>query len=346
MKAVKLYEIIIKPKSGFGTPLKGDTIFGHICWQASYNPELLNGGLEKWIAGYGERPFAVFSSAWPKIRKGSAMYYAVKRPDFPPNRLFPPSVKDRRKALEQKKEILKKKWLLVSENLGISLAAGNFITDEELLTLSFQELTGQTRKAMRKKADRQLKAPFIQPHNTINRATMTTGRGMFAPFAETADFYYPETELAIFVLIDEDATDIDRMSTAIERIGTVGFGRNASTGCGRFSLAKSTEKAWSPKAEADACYTLAPAIPEKGLYKDCWFTPFTRFGRHGDALAVSKNPFKNPVIMTDEGAVFIPADRNVFSKPYLGCAAFNVSKVLSGAVTQGYSFYLPFKLEN
>jgi len=50
--------------------------------------------------------------------------------------------------------------------------------------------------------------------------------------------------------------------------------------------------------------------------------------------------------MTDEGAVFIPADRNVFSKPYLGCAAFNVSKVLSGAVTQGYSFYLPFKLEN
>jgi len=66
---VKLYEIIIKPESGFGTPLKGDTIFGHICWQVSYNPELLNGGLEKWIACYGERPFAVFSSAWPKIKK-------------------------------------------------------------------------------------------------------------------------------------------------------------------------------------------------------------------------------------------------------------------------------------
>lgn len=60
MKAVKLYEIIIKPKSGFGTPLKGDTIFGHICWQASYNPELLNGGLEKWIAGYGRGPLPYF----------------------------------------------------------------------------------------------------------------------------------------------------------------------------------------------------------------------------------------------------------------------------------------------
>lgn len=346
MKAVKLYEIIIKPKSGFGTPLKGDTIFGHICWQASYNPELLNGGLEKWIAGYGERPFAVFSTAWPKIKKSDAMYYAFKRPDYPPARLFQSSEQDRSKALEQKKDNLKKKWLLVPESLKISLAVANFITDEEMISLASHELTGETRKAMRKKADRQFIAPFIQPHNTINRATMTTGSGMFAPFSETADFYYPETELAVFVLIDEEATDIERMTAALERIGTVGFGRNASTGCGRFSLGESTEKAWSPKAEADACYTLAPAIPEKGLYKDGWFTPFTRFGRHGDALAVSKNPFKNPVIMTDEGAVFIPADRKVFSKPYLGCAAFNVSKVLSGAVTQGYSFYLPFKLEN
>jgi len=342
---VKLYEIIIKPESGFGTPLKGDTIFGHICWQASYNPKLLNGGLDKWIAYYGERPFAVFSSAWPKIRKGAAMYYAVKRPDYPPARLFQSTEKDRKKALEQKKDNLKKKWLLVPENLKVSLATENFITDEEMLTLAFHELTGQTRKAMRKKTDRQFMAPFIQPHNTINRATMTTGSGMFAPYSEAADFYYPETELAVFVLIDEEVTDIVRMTAALERIGMVGFGRNASTGCGRFSLGEYEEKALLPNAESDACYTLAPAIPEKGLYKDYWFTPFTRFGRHGDALAVSRNPFKNPVIMADEGAVFIPTDRNVFLKPYLGCAVANVSKVLPGAVAQGYSIYLPFKLE-
>ena len=57
---MKLYEIIIKPESGFGTPLKGDTIFGHFCWQAVYNPDLLNGGFDKRIACYGQRPFAVF----------------------------------------------------------------------------------------------------------------------------------------------------------------------------------------------------------------------------------------------------------------------------------------------
>lgn len=343
---MKLYEIILKPESGFGTPLKGDTIFGHICWQASYDPKLLNGGLDKWIACYGERPFAVFSSAWPKIRKEGATFYVVKRPDFPPNRLFPVAVKDRMKAMKQKKDNAKKTWLLIPENLAITFAENSFISDEEVLTLAFHELTGQTRKAMRKKAARQFKKEFTQPHNTINRTTMTTGSGMFAPFSEVADFYYPETELAVFVLIDEEATDIDRMRTAMERIGTVGFGRNASTGCGRFSLAEHEEKTIVPNGEVDACYTLAPALPEKGRYRDYWFSPFIRFGRHGDALAVSKNPFKNPVIMIDEGAVLIPADKDVFSKPYLGSAAANVSKVLPGAVTQGYSIYLPFKLEN
>lgn len=342
---MKLYEIIIKPESGFGTPLKGDTIFGHFCWQASYNPELLNGGLDKWIDCYGERPFAVFSSAWPKIRKGAAMYYAVKRPDYPHNRLFSSAVKDRRKVQEQKKDNLKKKWLLIPESLKVSIATENFITDQEMLTLAFHELTGQTRKVMRKKTDRQFMTEFTQPHNTINRATMTTGGGMFAPFSETADFYYPETELAVFVLIDEEATDIDRMTAALEIIGMVGFGRNASTGCGRFSLGECEAKALPPNAESDACYTLAPAIPERGLYKDYWFTPFTRFGRHGDSLAVSKNPFKNPVIMVDEGAILVPEDIRAMKKPYLGQPALNVSKAMPNTVVQGYSPWLPFKLE-
>lgn len=343
---MKLYEIIIKPESGFGTPLKGDTIFGHFCWQASYNPSLLNGGLEKWMACYGKRPFAVFSSAYPKIKKDGVMYYAFKRPDYPPDRLFQSTEQNRKKALEQKKDNLKKKRLLVSEDLLIFLSADKFISDEEMLAIAFRELTGQTKKAMRKKTSRQFMTEFIQPHNTINRATMTTGGGMFAPFSESAEFYYPETELAVLILLDEEATDIGRVTAAMERIGQVGFGRNASTGGGKFTLGEQEEKKLPFNASADACYTLSPAIPEKGLYKDCWFTPFTRFGRHGDVLAVSKNPFKNPVIMADEGAVFLPADRSVFSLPYLGCAAFNVSKALSGAVTQGYSIYLPFKLEN
>ncbi|OEU64697.1 MAG: hypothetical protein BBJ57_08095 [Desulfobacterales bacterium PC51MH44] len=106
---MKLYEIIIKPVSGFGTPLKGDTIFGHFCWQAAYDASLLNGGLDKWIACYRERPFAVFSSAWPKLVDNGKFFYAFKRPDLPLSFLFPPLSDDRKKVFEELKENKKKK---------------------------------------------------------------------------------------------------------------------------------------------------------------------------------------------------------------------------------------------
>ena len=111
---MKLYEVIIKPESGFGTPLKGDTIFGHICWQAAYHPDLLDGGFNCWIDRYAERPFVVCSTAWPKIRKDGKWFYAMKRPDYPPGRLFSSTQKNKRQALEQKKENLKNYlWIIV-----------------------------------------------------------------------------------------------------------------------------------------------------------------------------------------------------------------------------------------
>ena len=62
---MKLYEIILKPLTGFATSLKGDTLFGCFCWQAAMDREILPGGLDRWVACYGERPAVIFSTAWP-----------------------------------------------------------------------------------------------------------------------------------------------------------------------------------------------------------------------------------------------------------------------------------------
>ena len=342
---MKLYEIILKPLSGFGTPLKGDTIFGHFCWQAAYNADLLNGGLDRWIARYDKQPFAVFSSAWPKFCDNGKWYYAVKRPDLPLARLFPMPAGDKKYAMTERKKNSSKKWMLVPEDLRLSLSADHFITDQDILKMASKELTDETKRRMRGKEKRKLNKDFIQSHNTINRMTLTTGEGMFAPYTQTASFYYPETELAVFVLIDEEATDIERIRTGLERIGQFGFGKDASTGWGRFELGEDDSKLIPVPDQADACYTLAPAVPEREAFRDFYFTPFTRYGRHGDVMAKSRNPFKNPVIMADEGAVFVPEKTDVFAKPYLGRPARNVSKALPEAVVQGYAPYLPFKLE-
>lgn len=342
---MKRYEITIKPLSMFGTPLKGDTLFGQFCWQAAYDNELLDGGLEKWIACYEERPFAVFSSAWPKASHDGKSFYALKRLDMPLRLLFGDMSGDKKRLMKERKKNAAKKWLLIPEDLCFSLERG-YLTDQELMPLvaannSYEDASGN--RYYRKK--RSWKEKFLQPHNTINRMTMTTGEGMFAPYTQPAEVFRPGMELTIFAVIDEEATDVARLRDGLKRIGDFGFGKDASTGWGRFEVTEVTEKPWSRELRANACYTLGPSVPERGFFREGFFTPFTRYGRHGDVMARSGNPFKTPVIMADEGAVFMPTASDVFSRPYLGRAVRDVSKSLPETVVQGYAPYLPFALE-
>ena len=133
----------------------------------------------------------------------------------------------------------------------------------------------------------------------------------------------------------------------VETIGWTGFGKDASTGLGRFELGEINEIDLLRMGSnmPNSCYTLAPCVPEKDSFRKMFFTPFTRFGRHGDVLAKSGSPFKNPVIMADEGGIFVPGDSEILKKPYIGSAATNISKAEPGTVAQGYSLFIPVKVE-
>ncbi len=347
---MKVYEITIKPSlNGFGTPLKGDTIFGHFCWQVAYDRTLLGRSLEELLAVYQVRPFAVFSSAFPKYCEGTRYLYLFKKPPLPFEKVFtlPAS---REEAFQKKKEYKAKKWMLFKE--GERLPPFREMGDR---LMNEKELLGRIRKLLSPEGARLLKErknltifkKALHPHNTINRLTGTTGEGEFAPFGVDEEFILPDTELALFVGIDEGLVSIEGIRKGLERIGETGFGRDQSTGLGRFELGEDTEVSLLEMGseEPDGCYTLSPCVPEKGAYKDMFFATFVRFGRHGDILARSSNPFKNPVIMADEGAVFIPKDRSIFQKPYIGRAITGLSKAEPNTVTQGYSLYIPVRLE-
>jgi len=340
---LKFYEITIRPTSGFGTPLKGDTILGHFCWQASYDPSLLEGGLEKQIEQYCIRPFAIFSSAFPKLTKSSNQYWALKRPEMPLSMVFPPG-RDRVETLREVKENKKKKWMIVQKESFIDFAEASFITDNQLCKEIDESSKGKYLEGLSDESG-EFAVSFSQPHNTISRLTGTTGTGMFAPYSSENIHYFPGTKLALFTLIDEAVTDIERVVKGLERIGAWGFGRDASIGMGRFDVERAEELALSESKDANACYTLAPSLPDMGLLKRVYFTPFVRFGKHGERLAGGNNPFKNPVIMADDAAIFMPKDRSFFNKPFLGKAVTGVSKAMPKTVIQGYTPYLPLKLE-
>ena len=159
--------------------------------------------------------------------------------------------------------------------------------------------------------------------------------------------FFPETELALFVGIDDAIITIRQVKECLEMMGKCGFGKDASTGLGRFDVLGTTEidLANMGNDSPNACYTLSPCVPGKDTFSDMFFSPFTRYGRHGDVLAKSANPFKNPVIMADEGGIFKPKSKEMFHKHYIGTAVTNISKTEPKSVAQGYSLYIPVNVE-
>ncbi len=341
---MKTYAITIKPISGFGTPLKGDTLFGHICWQAAYDEGVFGMSLSKLLVDYATNPFLVISSAYPKLNDG----YALKRPDMPIDMLFDLSNIDTAEIIKERKKLKGKRWMFVNSGKRIAGLQSKemYFNDNELFEKISISKSAETQRQLRKKSVRSFVSDFTQPHNTINRLRGTTGEGQFAPYAVDQTVYMPDTELIIFIGLRDDIK-IGQVIKALKQIGDSGFGKDASTGLGRFEVKGHNEIDLSVigSENPNACYTLAPCVPEKDVFGDMFFTPFTRFGRHGDVLAKSGKPFKNPVIMADEGAVFIVNKSDIFKKSYIGTAVLNISKAEPNAVAQGYSLYISVRME-
>ena len=338
---MRTYQITIEPLSPFGTPLKGDTLFGQFCWQMAYDPSLLAGPLDEVIQGYPEKPFCVFSSAYPVITGGGV---ALKRPDVPLERIFDFTGMSRGDLVSRRKELKKRKWLICSGPGALAdMKQGRYLNDAELAAVAVPAEAipaGQGQLTA-------ISSEALLSHNSINRLTGTTGEG-FAPFSQSASFYLPGVQLTFFVWIDEVVLSSHALAQGIQRIGSCGFGRDASTGLGKFRLlhCEPVDLASFGTKVPNALYTLSPAVPETGSYSASFFSPFTRFGRHGDQLANSSAPFKNPVIMADEGAVLVPKNLGeALSKPYIGTGLSGISKVMKETVMQGYSLYIPIRLE-
>lgn len=299
----------ITPRSAFGTPLFGDTLFGQICW--AIRNRYGNDRLEELLHGYTNgQPFAVASDAFP------AGY--IPRPALPGYRFLEIGGLDRKAA---KKKI----W--------IPLDALEKPIERWLETAkSSLEITLD-------KEDRTLLTESSQPHNAINRLTGTTGEG-FAPYSQTQSWYAPDTRLDCYWLLDEKRLSPDHLLQCLKDIGEIGYGRDASIGLGKFSVDCFDENPLPGQAGANACLTLAPCAPQ-GLGFDparSFYQLFTRFGRHGDAgVHRTGQPFKNPVLLAKSGAVFgVEPSESAWIGQGLGGGGL-LSKTLPGTVQQGYA---------
>lgn len=315
------YRLTLEPLTAFATPLKGDTLFGQLCWMLRHlaGPEALTENLQGYEAG---RPFLVVSDALP--------HGFLPRPTLPAHLLgFDMIDAANRKAAKRLQ------WLPMTA-LDQPLESWH----EHLI-------------ASGDKGDHKVPAPYLeeQSHNTINRLTDTTGTGQFAPYSRSVSHYDAGTRLDVYVVLDSRLT-LATLETLMTRCGQQGFGKEATTGLGKFRLLGS--EALPDHNAARHWLTLGPCVPGGApdtadapgagtwVAEESFYNLHVRFGRHGDLAAVSGQPYKNPVVMAQTGALLtsrVPGALDYIGRGLGGRG--ELSRALPETVHQGYAPVMP-----
>lgn len=313
---MQLLHLVIKPLTALGTPFSGDTLFGQLCWALHhlYGDAFLNELLMDYTNG---KPFAVVSDAFPEGY--------LPRPVIPLSRLNIPNIANNRKLLK------KKIWLPIDLiNKPIHSLYKDAISDADIAK-PYKHAKFSTTTS--------------QPHNSINRLTTTTGEE-FAPYQTSQNWHDPQQTLSIYVLTDVSRLSQKQLIEALTYIGQTGYGRDASIGLGKFNLQSHTETTWT-KAATRYWLTLAPCVPNPDLldHTETYYHPITRFGRHGDLAAKLGNPFKQPILMAQTGALLTTLENKSLKFIGLGLGGVSnpISKVFPKTVHQGYAPVVPLK---
>jgi CRISPR-associated protein Csm4 len=313
---MQAFRLTLELKSAFATPLKGDTLFGQMCW--AIRNRLGESRLTELLSGYSDgRPFAVVSDAFPQ--------------GYLPLPKLPGSCYDKIEGADRK-AVKKRCWLPES-------AVVKPLPQWLSLAKTPSEIASGTAS---------LSEEHPQPHNTINRRTNTTGEGGFAPYSIEQEWFVPGISWTVVLLLDSERLDADDCRQCLEDIGNIGYRRDASIGLGKFMVSEFTRVALPAQAGANACLTLAPCAPQ-GLgfdAKNSFYQLFTRFGRHGDiAVHQQGKPFKNPVLLAQTAAVFAtqPSVSGFIGQGVGGNGELSIT--LSATVHQGYAPIIAIHLD-
>ncbi len=301
--------IRIRLRTALATPPKGDTLFGQMCWALRH--ALGEAELVRLLDGYAAgQPFAVLSDLLPAA--------CWPRPTLPVWAFELADSADR-------KLLKRRRWIpraVFDQPLPTWLAATADDAPEPL----HRETT-------------------MRSHNSLHRVLGTTHGDAFAPFQAPVrevirDHDGQPLPAELVAVFDTQRLDAVKLIAALAHVGQFGFGRDASTGLGKFDVQGHELLKLPAQDGADAWLTLAPCAPQGGDWIEprCSYAPFTRFGRHGDLAVHGGNPFKAPVLLADTGAILVP--RRIQPREFVGRGLGgdgSLSKRIPGTVQQGYA---------
>jgi CRISPR-associated protein Csm4 len=292
-----------------------------LCWlvRRSHGEDRLGALLEGYLA---QSPFAVLSDPMP------AGY--VGRPAVTLERLGLSASDPKRR-----KEIKARRWL-PEHALDRPLSEWGACLASDHQVIEALGLKGR------------LSESATRQHNSLNRMTGSTGAGEagFAPFSRDITWFHPEVPLSLFAAFDEAKLSADELQDLLQQLGMEGYGKEASSGCGKFDVVEFTPYHQLAPPAPNAWLTLAPVAPQglAWVASDCFYEVFTRFGRHGDVAVHTGKPFKNPVLMAQSFAILTPSAPEP-GRTFTGQGLTGLSKAIESTVQQGYSPVLAVQME-
>lgn len=299
------FKLMIKPISPFITEPVSDTLFGQICYTLS----LMGENMEDILKDYDKEPFLVVSDMLP-------MGYALK-PQEP---------------------------AALSENINVNTLAGR--KSEKNKNRVYIDDVIKNGKITAVHNPTWTIEHYNMTHASINRFTGTTSKGEHAPY-NIIEYYYNtknNTDFYFDLYIYVNDKYREKVIDAIKLIGKYGYGKKASLGRGLFVM-QSVEDVSIDTTGKNSLFTLGNCViyGMKNKCEELYYTPLTRFGKHGVYTAKTM-PFKSPFVMASQGALFkYITDLSIFDKPFIGKIVNNIS-YHSNTIAQGYSLYIPITL--
>ena len=312
----------IEPNSAFGTPMKGDTLFGQLCW--SIRAKFGNRRLQNLLDGYDRnQPFVCVSDAF------SSGF--LPRPKIPAKLIFSNVTTAGRKNLKLKNLLPIEKFDCPVSDWHRHLVAKS--THDEQYESNLKDRYHR-----------------IRTHNSIDRRSNTTSSEGFAPYSMSEDWYFEATKWDIHFIFDSERISKEEILGLMHDIGQFGFGRDATTGMGRFQVNFEASSTPFPKEQknSNSWLTLAPTAPQQiGIDPQrSWYQPFVRFGQHGNIGATGRF-LKKPLLLADTGAVLTLVEgyqSKLFIGQGIGGKNLPISDFMAETVHQGYAPVLGINL--
>lgn len=283
---MQLLRYIVRQLSPWGTNLQSDTLYGLLLTRLAERkgPEACRAAIDAFRAG---RPPFLLSSVLPHGMIFTPQLPTPKRSlfrawveegsfvDKSGKKLSLFSTLERFKKFQTMRYLPLTVWQSNAQNLSVKPLLAWFCKNPE--------------------KNEKVSTESIEPHVTIDRIRGTKLPGGF--FINRLLWYAQDTSFDIYAQTD----DPKELLSLLKEVGELGFGQDASTGNGRFSVTQDTSFDPSPLETPGPHKLLCSVCAAKSMADfDGWYTIE---GKRGKAGSLNASPYKATMILMQEGSI-------------------------------------------